>query len=388
MIDAPSSLINNGGDDVSEGMKSLVNMLRLLFIGLRVLMVVVFVCLIFSGVFYVKQDEEAMLFRFGKLVSKDGSQLLTSGNWYWAWPYPIDQVVRIPAHRSITLSTRQFLPQRTSGLLHDTAAASPEQQPLRPGEAGYLLTGDANIMHSAWTVTYRVTNAQKYYLKYYGAAEAAARDRSDNRRRNEAVEMIRSALEETVLKEVARWPVESVLVASRSQTDAELQPLPLQRAVRSRLGATLDKLDIGIEVQQVSLISIFAPQATQPAFNEVVAAAQEYQRQIDNAQAYEKSVITEAEGKRARIHSESMAYQTRAVESVKAEKAYFQQVLKEYQLNPRTMLVALYTDTISEVLNNVGTKYVIHSRPDQRQEIRLLLGPEAEVPPAKRQVER
>jgi hypothetical protein len=42
----------------------------------------------------------------------------------------------------------------------------------------------------------------------------------------------------------------------------------------------------------------------------------------------------------------------------------------------------LYTDAVRDILNRVETKYVIHSKHDGRQEIRLQLGPEPQKPRA------
>ena len=49
-------------------------------------------------------------------------------------------------------------------------------------------------------------------------------------------------------------------------------------------------------------------------------------------------------------------------------------VLVEYQRNPETMLTALYTDAVSEVLSKVKNKYVLHTLPGGYQELRLQIG--------------
>ena len=92
---------------IDGGMQALVRMLRILFQGLRILIILIFVYLIFSGMFRVDDQNEAMLFRFGKLQKrvldpeKGETPILTSGRWYWAWPYPIDWVKEIPAQKSV-----------------------------------------------------------------------------------------------------------------------------------------------------------------------------------------------------------------------------------------------------------------------------------------------
>jgi len=379
-LPVPSSEV----EGVGEGLQSLVRMLRILFLVLRVLIVVIMVYLFFSGVFYVRDHEEAMLFRFGELQQRDGKEILTSGNWYWAWPYPIDRVRRVPAQRSVTLTSTQFWPLTNPNQLAPAAPppASGEAQGLRAGEGGYVLTGDANIMHMTWTITYRVSNAKKYYLNFYGESEnwlAPAPGAPGKGRGADAA--IKSALDQAVLTEVSSWPAEDVLVLSRAEA-GDRRREALANTVESRLLALLNRLDLGIEVQQVSLFEVQPPLATQTAFREVVDASQDYQTEIDNARAYEKGVVTMAEGRASKVIADAKAYRTRGVESVKAESAYFEKVLAEYRKNPRTMLVALYTDAIRDVLNQVENKYVIHSSRNGRQEVRLLLGPEPKKPGA------
>ncbi|OGV70015.1 MAG: hypothetical protein A3K19_11230 [Lentisphaerae bacterium RIFOXYB12_FULL_65_16] len=371
-------------ESVGQGVQALVRTFHVLFFLLRLLIVVILAYLVFSGVFYVREHEAAMLFRFGELTKTDGKDILTSGKYYWAWPYPIDRVERIPAQRSITLTTPAFWPTQNPNQL-EAPKPNPEAegQALRPGDGGYVVTGDANIMHMLWTVTYRVRDARRYYLGFFSdvapSDAAMAQARKGPQRGAEAV--IESVLANAVLQEVSAWSVEDVLVLSRGSVAEGQGREGLGHAVERRLRLLLDKLDVGIEVQQVSLTEPQPPLATQGAFREVVDAAQDYRMELDNAQAYEKRVITEAEGRSARILADAKAYRTRIVESVKAESAYFTKILDEYEKNPKTMLVALYTDVIRDVLRRVETKYVVHSRADGRQEIRLMLGAEPEKPP-------
>ena len=376
----------SGLEEAGQGLQSLVRMLRVLFFLLRILIILTFVYVLFSGVFFVRENEEAMLFRFGRLRRKGGSEILKSGKSYWAWPYPIDRVKRVPVQSSLTLETKELFwpiidPNRIDSPKAPTDPGTMDLA-LRPGEGGYLLTGDANIMQMRWSITYRVSNAKKYYLDFYDDSETKSARSSGSRekeRKRGAEAIITNVLGSAVLAEVATWPVESVRVVSRDDADGG-EKETLAAAVRHRATELLDELDLGIEVQGVSLIDVQPPPATQAAFNEVNDAAQEGQTLIDRAHADYNSIVPRADGEAAKIIAEAKGYRTRVVESVKAEKAYFETVLAEYEKNPETMLVALYTDAIRDVLNQVDSKYIVHSRGDGRTQVRLLLGPEPEKP--------
>lgn len=375
----------------TEGMRSLVSMLGVLFTALRLVIIVVLVCLVFGGMFYVQSHEEAMLFHFGKLTVRDGQEVLKSGQLYWAFPYPVDAVKRVPAQKSITITSNQFWPKIDANRLQELQGQAPPPSGgpgsgLRPGEDGYLLTGDANIMHMVWTLTYRVVDPKKYYLNFFedpANADGSAKTAKEAR----GVEsLIESVLADAVLNEVGTWNVEDVFrrygAAGAVAGDAPVKQESLSTFVRQRVIERLTKteLDVGIEVQQVSLVEVQPPVSTQQAFKEVFASATDYRAEIDRAVAYEKKVVTEAEGKASQTISEARAYQTRVVESVKASKGYFEKVLAEYEKNPKTMLVSLHADAMRDVLAKADSRYVVHSAPNGRQEVRLMLGPEPEKP--------
>ena len=82
--------------------------LRSSFHIIRVLMVVLLFIFLFSGIFTVNPNEVAIKLRFGKPVGIGSSQLLRPGL-HWAFPYPIDEVVRIPVGQSHTPDLKLWL---------------------------------------------------------------------------------------------------------------------------------------------------------------------------------------------------------------------------------------------------------------------------------------
>ena len=376
-------------ETAGQGAQAMARTLGALFVALRVVIVLALLSLAFGGLFSVKENEEAMLFHFGRLETRNGAEILRSGNWYWAWPYPIDEIKRIPAQRSISITSRQFWPKIDPNNLQalQGGPAGPGANVLRAGEDGYLLTGDANIMHMAWTLTYRIADPKAYYLNFYEDPETLPDGKPFPAADRRGVEMlIQSALDDAVLGEVASWRVEDVLVSSRAAVPglgdvaAARRGEALAAAVRARLGQRLSQLDLGIEVQQLSLVDTQPPAYTRAAFRQQIEAAQEFSSEMEKALAYQRRVVTEAEGNKSKIMAEASAYKTRVVATVRASASYFTKVLEEYRKNPGTMLVALHADTLRDVLKKAEARYVIHGRADGRQEIRLLLGPEPEKP--------
>jgi regulator of protease activity HflC (stomatin/prohibitin superfamily) len=370
---------------MDRGLQALMRALRVLFFGLRILMIAVLVFVVFGGVFYVKEHEEAMLFHFGRLVAKGDAdspnpEILVSGEWYWAWPYPIDVVKRIPAQRSETVETRQFWLTENQLGLDAAAVGGLYQGTLKPGQGGYLLTGDANIMHMVWSATYLIRDAKSYYLRFFeDNMPSGTGERPDWTELRGVRKVVESLLSQSVLLEVAGWSVEDILTLSRrDEVGTSVQVQSLSNAVRDRLMARADELGLGIDIQQVSLLEVQPPTATRDAFREVVDSAQERQTIIDKAAAYERRVVAEAEGEASRIIAEANEYRNSIEKSLQADVDYIDRIVSEYTKNPESMLVALYTDALREVMERVQKKFVVRSRESGGQEIRLLLSP---VPP-------
>ncbi|MCK5801737.1 MAG: hypothetical protein KAI66_02845 [Lentisphaeria bacterium] len=385
----PSPSIEGAG----EALKALVRMFQALFFLLRILIILTFVFLIFSGAFYVKPQYEVMLFRFGKLQSKMvkneagqrvEDEVLRPGDWYWAWPYPVSRRKQIPAQMSVTVGTdKAFMPKVNP---NDITPGMPKQTVLRPGEDGYLLTGDKNIVHASWTLTYRVTDPKRYYLEFYDDSETilkAGADPRDAPPPEGGKELIRNVLVNAVLCETATWSIEDVIVKSRS-VDGEIETL--QDGVKKRVLALVgtDKLDLGITVQEVSLTVVLPPTATQDAFDRVFEASTSRDTMIKLAEGYREQVVPGANGEAFKILSAARVYRQTIKASVVAQGERFKSLLAMYKEKPEAVLVALYGDTIRDVLERVDTKYIIHT-PDggARQEIRLLLGAEPQKPKSK-----
>ncbi len=382
MQDNNSKIQNGAGQNA--GMQSLVRMLRILFQCLRVLIILIFVYLIFSGMFRVDEQNEAMLFRFGKLQrrvidpEKGETPVLTSGRWYWAFPSPIDWVKEIPAQKSVTVSTDMaFEPWVNPNLV----GQPPVNNFLRPGADGYLLTGDTNILHARWDVNYRVVNSEKYYLEFYDDEDERHGDKHKRSTRGtEAI--IRNLLANAVIMEVGTWKVEDLLRTTRTLKDGTVENV--KDKVQHRLTVMLDEVGLGVQVQSVNLVDIRPPMAVQNAFHKVNEAAETGRAEMLKARSYAESVELAAQGQAYRIADESRSYKTRLVESVKADSAYFTTVLDGWKKNPDTMLTTLYMDALRDMLKGTPNKFIVHSPEGLEQELRLQIGlnPEEKKAPA------
>lgn len=388
MSDPAKTDSRHGEQPMGGGARAFVRTLGIFFTGLKYLIILIFAAAFFQGVFFVREHEEAMLFHFGRLVRKGADQtgILTSGRLYWAWPHPVDEVQRIPARRPVTLTTEHFWPKENPNAIDPGNAEIVGEglDGLEPGQGGYALTGDTNVIHMKWSLVYTVRDARKYYLEFFSGTvkRTDSEGKTTLAEENIAEKLILNCLEHAVLAEVASWSVEDVLYKARTAADgpsgtAGKREL-LTAAVQDRVVGLLEELDLGVEVLQI-MMTPRPPDATLGAFREVNDAANEYRTALEQARSYEQRVVAEAEGRASEILAEAESYKTRVVASVEADAAYFSTVLDEYRKNPRTMLVALYADTVREVLGKVGERYVLRAGNENR-EVRLMLNRAPEKP--------
>ncbi len=381
-------------NELGQAAKAVVKTLSFLFITLRVLIVLLILMFFFGaffgfrnfgGFFHVDEHEQGMLFRFGQLreVPSDAgpTDVFGSGRLHWRWPAPIDEIKVIETRRPVIIETSHFWPAENPNQITRQTAA-PEQG-LVPGRDGYLLTGDTNIMHLAWKITYLISDPKRYYLHFSDSPIGDPNEGSVvDTRLNGAEVTVRSLLEQAVLQEVGSWSVEEVWL--RSQNSA-LPDAPttvgrreLSEAVRERIETMLNELDVGISVQEVNLVDIQPPQACADAFAAVNDAAQEYQKLLDEARTYRTRELARARSKETETIADAEAYKSRIVASAQADAKVFREILERYRESPESVVVALYSDTLRQVLEKVPNKYVMHGGANTRsREIRLMLGPPA-----------
>lgn len=357
----------------TSGIQALMKGLHAGFVMLAALIVVMLVWFFtFGGFFTVNPQETILVFRFGKLVNK------FTEDWHWVFPYPVDSIVSIPTSRQ-KITVRKFMPDKK--IVAFGEAQAPEEQgqgPLIPGKDGYLLTADANIIHTEWEINYQITNPEKYYLKCLCPVipiqdDELLRNPVDNRvlgTRGPRT-LLKSVLEDVVIKVTASQKVEDSLYKKYAE---------YSDAVATQYIKAITDMDIGVTVESVLLTSKSPPGKTIKAFYDVISAEQEKEYLKDQAKSYAIETVNGAQAEASQIKVEADAYRKRVISEVRSESFYFEKLLKEYKENPDSVLVTLYNNTLSEVLPTVKDKFIITRKDgDSKQQIRLKLNPEPVV---------
>ena len=239
------------------GSQALSEALRSSFAIVKVLMIALVVVFFSSGFFTVGPQEKAVILHFGKPGGVGEKALLGPGP-HWAFPSPIDEVVRIPIGQVQTAAS-------TIGWYATTAAqeasrTEPEPGPsLKPGTDGYLLTADTNIIHVRGMLLYRISEpGLRFEFDFVGASN-----------------LVQNAFNNALLYAAANLTVDDALkdiAAFRDRVGRRLQELILQE-------------QLGVVVDQINLQPV-PPRRLKADFDKVLAALVNRETTLNTAKGY------------------------------------------------------------------------------------------------------
>jgi len=247
-----------------------------------------------SMVYTVDQQEEAVVLRFGKY------QRTVPPGLNFKMPTPFETVEK----------AKTRVVQKTTIGGNDTSSL--------------MLTGDENIVDIDFTVLWRINDLKNYIFEVDEPAVAL------------------KAVAESAMREIiGRSELENIITTERLNTTI---------AVRDLMQQTLDEYGAGIEVVEVQLQKADAPDGrVVDAFRDVVDADQEKETLINEATAYQNTVVPAARGDAAKIIQDAEAYKGKVVAEAKGEAERFNLILGEYKAAPRVTRQRMYLETIEDV---------------------------------------
>ena len=247
---------------------------------------------LYSAVYVVDEQEQAVILRFGKYHHTVGPGL----NLYFP---PIDRKFQENVTRERAYSKQ-----------------------------GQMLTEDENIIEVPLTVQYRVSNLQEFVLNV-DQPEVSLQHATD------------SALRHVV----GSTSMDQVLTEGREQMATE---------VKERLQRFLDTYKTGITVTQVNIQSAAAPREVQEAFDDVIRAREDEQREKNQAEAYANGVVPEARGQAQRIIEDANGYREEVVSRAQGEADRFSKLLTEYRKAPEVTRQRLYLESMQSMLDSTS----------------------------------
>lgn len=189
-----------------------------------------------------------------------------------------------------------------------------------------MLTSEENIVHISFTVQYRIVDLQKYLFS-----------------NTNPIQLLQQALESAVRQVVGENKLEQILTTNRAV---------ITQQVRKEMEGLLKTYKTGIYVSEVIMQPAQAPDAVKSAFDDVIKAREDREREQNEAEAYANRIIPVADGKAQRILDQANAYKQKVVLEAEGEIAQFEQLLPIYKKAPDIVMNQMYFDTISDVLQH------------------------------------
>lgn len=348
--DLPPSHEDAATQALAEALSSSFRIVRLLLGTL----VAVF---LLSGMFTVEPNELAVKLRFGKPVGVGTEQLLKPG-WHWAFPYPFEEVVKIPVGQSHNLTTRTGWYAVTPEM--EAKGEKPIAYPfLSPGVDGYTLTADGNIIHVRVHLKYRISDPLLHTFRFSAATN-----------------LLEHIIDNATFHASTLFQADAALYHDKTRFQEKVIELIREGIQQHQLGVTIETCDV----------QTTAPLEVQAKFEEVLTAQQEADTKVREAEGYARSASNKAAGEAEVIRNGGINSSNQLVLAVAADAKYFTDQLPYYQDHPAFFRERLLIETRARVYTNAQEKHFIPSRADgHTRELRLLLSREPQKPAPKDQ---
>jgi len=335
------------------GSEALAEALRSSFTIIKVAMVLMVLAFFGSGFFTVNPSEKAIILRFGRPVGEGEKALLSSGRLYWSYPYPIDEVVKIPITEIQKVNS-------TVGWYATTAEQelSGEETPaglsLNPAVDGYAITADRNIIHTRALLYYHIEDPVRFVFNFVSASNT-----------------VQNALNNALLYTAAHFYVDDILTRDVAG---------FRDAVFQRVSDLTEQEQLGIVIDQCEVQSI-PPRQLQDVFTRVTTARENRNKILNDARSYENQVLSHAGAQASSITNAAAADRARYVQSITAEAKRFSDLRPKYESNPGLFARLALVQAMGPILTNVQDKIFLPERTDGKpRELRLMLNREPPAP--------
>ncbi|ALT00034.1 FtsH protease activity modulator HflK [Lacimicrobium alkaliphilum] len=194
--------------------------------------------------------------------------------------------------------------------------------------SGFMLTEDENVVRVEMEIQYRVIEPFKYS---YAVDDPDA--------------SLRHALDSAIRYVVGHSRMDDVLTRGREQT---------RQRVWEELNGIVTPYDMGVDVLEVNFKDARPPEEVKAAFDDAIAAQEDEQRFIREAEAYAREIEPTARGRVNRMGQEAEAYKQQVILQARGEVARFEELLPQYAAAPEVTRQRLYLEALEEIYSKTS----------------------------------
>ena len=261
-------------------------------IGVLIVLFVIWVA--YSSVYILNERQNGVVLRFGKY------ETTIQPGFNIRFPYPIETVniVDVQTIQSFTVG--------------------------QGSTEALMLTKDKNIVDIEYVVQFQVGNAKQFVLNT-----------------KDPIVSLEQAAQTAVREMVGQNEMDYVQTQGRSEFALKS---------KERIQQILDRYQTGLILTNFNMQKAQAPRQVIPAYEEVNAAQQEKQAEINKAEAFANTIIPKAEGDANRIRVQAEQYQQTLTKRAAGDAERFKELLAQYEKAPKVTRERLYLETMQEVI--------------------------------------
>jgi len=266
-----------------------------------------------SGIYEVKEGEEAIIMRFGKFVRKGTAGL------NYRLPEPIEHTIleKVNQSRRIEIGYRSGVVTRGNNMPgRDITAEST------------MLTGDENIAYLNCDVMWHIKDLEEYVFNVVNPEEA-----------------VKTATESALREIIGGTPIASVLSNQKQEIADKIDELTQK---------ILDLYKVGVQIDQVQLLKAEPPLEVLDAYRDVQTSKADKEREINQAQSYNNDILPKARGEAAKLLQEAEGYKQEVIARAEGDVSRFNAVYAQYQNSKQTTRDRLYLDTVEQVMQGAN----------------------------------
>ncbi|WP_440054023.1 FtsH protease activity modulator HflK [Pseudoalteromonas sp. T1lg65] len=258
--------------------------------GLTFIILIALVVWALSGIYTVKEAERGIVLQFGKFarISEPGLR--------WKATF-IERVIPIDIEAVRSLSA-----------------------------SGFMLTEDENVVSVEFEVQYRVVDPRLYRFSVTDADHS-----------------LQQSLDSALRYVVGHSRMDEVLTTGREV---------VRQRTWDELNEIIEPYNLGLIVTDVNFKDSRPPAEVKDAFDDAIAAQEDEERFIREAEAYAKEIEPRARGQVTRMTQEAEAYKERVTLEARGEVERFEKLLPEYQAAKEVTRQRLYIDAMEQVLSS------------------------------------
>ncbi|WP_158772333.1 FtsH protease activity modulator HflK [Paraglaciecola sp. L1A13] len=194
--------------------------------------------------------------------------------------------------------------------------------------SGSMLTQDENVVRVEMEVQYRILEPYKYNFSVTSPETSLSQ-----------------AFDSAIRYVVGHSKMDDVLTSGREVA---------RQNVSEELQAIIEPYDMGISIVDMNFKDARPPEEVKAAFDDAIAAQEDEQRFINEAEAYSREIEPRARGQVNRMAEEAQAYKEQSILKAQGEIARFEELLPQYQAAPKVTRSRIYLETLESVYSNTS----------------------------------